>query len=419
MIVTLMALFTLYAVLKLYISVMQIGYIKERMKGEAVLMSPRRFHDAALYAVEREKLSMVSTLIEYVLFVLWIGALLVWLADATMTLSPIMQSIVVVMGFVLIGGIVSLPLEWYGKFVIDAHFGFNRSSYAQYIKDTLIATLLTLIFGSLVIAGVHLIIANATLWWLWSFGFIFAVVIAINMLFPTVRALFFDKLTPLQDAELDAQIAQMMRETGFQSSGVFVSDASKRDAKLNAYFGGLGRSKRVVLFDTLLQKLNHKELLAVLGHELGHFAHGDIYKNIASVGAMLFVMFAFFGNLPESLYLELGIAETPGIVMVLFLLLMSPLGFVMMPLMGLLSRHNEFEADREGARLGGSEYLVGALKKLVEENKSFPYTHPLYLFFYTTHPLVLERLKALGADLGAQSESHEVDDLGGLWPSGR
>ncbi len=416
MIVTLMALFTLYVVLKLYVSVMQIGYINERKKSEAVLMSARNFHDAALYATARERLSMVSTLIEYALFLFWMGGLLVWFADVTMGLSPMLQSVAVVMGFVLIGGIVSLPLEWYGKFVIDARFGFNRSTYAQYIKDTLVSTFLSLLFGSLVVAGVHAIIANAALWWLWSFLFIFAVIIAINMLFPTMRALFFDKLTPLEDKELDAQIAQMMEATGFQSSGVFVSDASKRDAKLNAYFGGIGKTKRVVLFDTLLQKLNHKELLAVLGHELGHFAHGDIYKNIAAVGLMLLVMFALFGNLPESLYLEMGIAEAPYSVMVLFLLLMSPLGFVMMPLMGMLSRHNEFEADRKGSELGGAEHLVGALKKLVSENKSFPYSHPLYIFFHTTHPPVLERLKALGADLTSADEVHEVDDLGGLWP---
>ena len=137
----------------------------------------------------------------------------------------------------------------------------------------------------------------------------------------------------------------------------------------------------------------------------GHFAHGDLYKNIGLVGAMLFVMFALFGNLPESLFLELGIASTPAVVMVLFMLFMPLLSFIMMPLMGIVSRHNEFEADKTGAELGGQLYLAEALKKLVTENKSYPLSHPIYIFFHYTHPPVLERLKELGYDIQADKKS--------------
>jgi STE24 endopeptidase len=200
-----------------------------------------------------------------------------------------------------------------------------------------------------------------------------------------------------------------MAKTGFVSSGVFISDASKRDARLNAYFGGLGKSKRVVLFDTLIQKLSPSELIAVLGHELGHFAHGDLYKNIAMVGAMLFAMFALFGNLPETLYMELGVAQRPQIIMMLFILLLPVVSFIMMPIMGLVSRHNEYEADQTGAELGGAEHLVNALKKLVAENKSFPLSHPLYRFFHTTHPPVVERIRALGADIYVKTDSGYAD----------
>ena len=143
--------------------------------------------------------------------------------------------------------------------------------------------------------------------------------------------------------------------------------------------------------------------MAVLGHELGHFAHGDIYKNIAMVGVMLFGMFAIFGNLPESLYLELGIPQEPYLSMILLLLFMPVLGFIMMPIMGIVSRHNEYEADQMGSELGGpsgSIELANALQKLVAENKSFPLSHPLYIFFHYTHPPVLERLKELGVDIG-------------------
>jgi STE24 endopeptidase len=313
------------------------------------------------------------------------------------------MNIAIVMSFVIINYIISLPFSYYEKFVLDAKFGFNKSSLGQWIKDTLISFVMTLVLGSLIVWGIYEIIANFALWWLWSFAFIFAVVIMINMLYPAFRAMFFDKLTPLQDEALDSKIQTLMDRTGFVSSGVFVSDASKRDARLNAYFGGFGKAKRVVLFDTLLKKLTTKELLAVLGHELGHFAHGDIYKNIALVGAMLFAMFALFGNLPDSLYLELGLVKEPYIIMILLMLFMPVLGFIMMPVMGAISRHNEYAADKMGSELGGSAgsiELANALKKLVQENKSFPLSHPLYIFFHYTHPPVIERLKELGVDVG-------------------
>jgi STE24 endopeptidase len=245
------------------------------------------------------------------------------------------------------------------------------------------------------------------MWWLWSFLFIFGVIVLINMLFPTIRALFFDKLSPLEDKELDAQISTLMQKTGFKSSGVFVSDASKRDARLNAYFGGLGKTKRVVLFDTLLQKLTNRELLAVLGHELGHFAHGDIYKNIGVMGGMLLIMFALFGNLPAAFFMALGLPDTPAVLMILFMLFIPLISFIVMPVMGIISRHNEYEADKSGAELGGKIYLAEALKKLVTENKSYPLSHPVYIFFYYTHPPVMERLKALGYD-------ENVDTAAGL-----
>ncbi len=267
---------------------------------------------------------------------------------------------------------------------------------------------MTLIFGSLVVWGIYEIITNLTLWWLWSFIFIFGVIVLINMLYPAFRATFFDKLTPLKDEDLDEKIKELMDKTGFVSSGVFVSDASKRDARLNAYFGGFGKAKRVVLFDTLIEKLTTKELLAVLGHELGHFAHGDIYKNIALVGAMLFAMFGIFGNLPDTLYMEMGLSKEPYVLMILLMLFMPVLGFIMMPIMGIVSRHNEYEADKMGSELGGPAgaiELANALRKLVTENKSFPLSHPLYIFFHYTHPPVIERLKELGVDIDETQNS--------------
>lgn len=406
---TIIGIYTFYILVRLYVSVMQIGYINQIKRRGAVLMGEREYLDAANYAVAKEKLGMLETFVEFGLFLIWIGGLMRWLDEAFAVQSESVHAIAVVMGMVLINSLVQLPFGWIAKFKIDAQYGFNRSSVAQFVKDTLISTLLTIVIGSLMVWIVAMIITSSALWWLWTFVFIFAVVIAINMFFPTIRALFFDKVTPLENPELREQIETLMAKTGFVSSGVFISDASKRDARLNAYFGGLGKSKRVVLFDTLIQKLSPSELIAVLGHELGHFAHGDLYKNIVMVGAMLFAMFALFGNLPETLYMELGVAQSPQIIMMLFILLLPVVSFIMMPIMGLVSRHNEYEADQTGAELGGAEHLVNALKKLVAENKSFPLSHPLYRFFHTTHPPVVERLRALGADIYVQIDSGYAD----------
>ncbi len=402
MLATLVALYTLYLIVSLYTSVMQIGFINQAKRKSALLLSPSEYLKAGNYAVEKEKLSIVNSFVDYLLFIAWIGFGIAYLEKSFFMENEAMMSVAIVMGFVLINAFISLPFSYYEKFVLDQKYGFNKSSVKLFIKDTLITFIMTLVLGSLVVWGIYAIMTALELWWLWSFAFLFGVVLLINMFFPTVRALFFDKVTPLENEELKEEIQTLMEKTGFVSSGVFVSDASKRDARLNAYFGGLGKSKRVILFDTLIEKLTTRELLAVLGHELGHFAHGDIYKNIAMVGVMLFGMFALFGNLPESLYMELGLSESPHIVMILLLLFMPVLGFIMMPIMGIVSRHNEYEADKMGSELAGAAgeiELANALQKLVTENKSFPLSHPVYIFFHYTHPPVLERLKALGVDL--------------------
>ena len=401
-------IYTLYIFISIYTSVMQIGYINIAKRKQAVLLTQSEFLTAGNYAVAKEKLALINYFVDFIFFLLWISVGIEFLYNQFFTLEPVYMNIMIVMGFVVINSILALPFAYYEKFVLDTKFGFNKSTLGQWVKDTLISFAMTLVFGTLVVWGIYEIITTFTLWWLWSFVFIFSVVIGINMLYPAFRAMFFDKLVPLEDEALDSEIQTLMDKTGFVSSGVFVSDASKRDARLNAYFGGFGKAKRVVLFDTLLEKLTTKELLAVLGHELGHFAHGDIYKNIALVGGMLFVMFAVFGNLPESLYMEFGLSQEPYLIMILLMLFMPVLGFIMMPIMGIVSRHNEYAADKMGSELGGEAggiELANALQKLVTENKSFPLSHPLYIFFHYTHPPVLERLKELGVAIGDTDKS--------------
>ena len=261
MLMTITGIYTLYVLITIYTSVMQIGYINQAKRKTPVLLGASDFLKAGNYAVAKEKLSIVNSFVDYLLFIVWMGFGVKALQENIMFDNETVLNIAVVMGFVIINSLISLPFGYYEKFVLDKEFGFNKSSVGLWIKDTLISFVMTLVFGSLVVWGIYAIIVNFDLWWLWSFVFIFAVVILINMLYPAFRATFFDKLTPLQDEELDGSIKELMDKTGFVSSGVFVSDASKRDARLNAYFGGFGKAKRVVLFDTLIEKLTTKNSL--------------------------------------------------------------------------------------------------------------------------------------------------------------
>ncbi len=408
MIELLSVIFFLYVLIKVYISVMQIGFVSRAKHMNPVLMTPSRYMKAANYLISTERVKIVETLIEYALFVFWLSWGIRWLDTLTWNLDPILQAVIAVNLFLIVNYIVELPFSIYKTFVIDERFKFNNMTPDLFISDQLKSGLMTLVIASILSAAIAWIIMHVPMWWFFSFLLIFAVIVLVNLLYPTVIAPMFNKFTPLENEELSAKIKELLEKSGFESEGVFVVDASKRDSRLNAYFGGLGKSKRVVLFDTLLNKLNDKELLAVLGHELGHFKHHDIYKNIGMLGGILFVGFYIFGHIPTGFFMELGVRETPAMLMVLFMLLISVFLFLFMPIISFVSRKNEYEADRYASRLCNASDLVSALKKLVDENQSFPKAHPLTIFFYYSHPPIVERLKALGDKSVAVDKSDEA-----------
>jgi STE24 endopeptidase len=392
------AIYFAYIVLKLYISVMQIGFISKEKHNQAFLLTQEEYLKAGNYSISKEKLVIISLLIDYALFVFWFRDGF-QLLENYLSLYLTNESLITVsflMSFFLINSIFGLPLDIYSKFKLDEKYGFNRSTWKLYVSDKIKALFLTVVFGSPIILAISFFIETFEFWWLWAFIFIFGLAILINMIYPTLIAPIFNKMTPLDDEELNSKIKNLLSKVGFKSSGVFVVDASKRDSRLNAYFGGFGKTKRVVLFDTLLEKLNTPELLAVLGHELGHFKHGDIYKNIIMMGILLFSVFAILGNLPEELFFLLGVENKSYILIAVILLLMPLFEIFFVPIMGLVSRHNEYKADEVGSELSGNSlFLSEALKKLVIENKHFPKSHKIYIFFNYTHPPISERLEAL------------------------
>lgn len=391
--------FCLYFALQMYTSFMQIGFVQDSKRKRAIILSTKKYHEAANYAIEKEKIALVSQFYDFVIFIVWLGFGLKFLDSIIQIDSNILKAVVFVDAFIIINWVLGVPFDLYKTFKLDKKYEFSNITKELYIKDTLKSAFLFLVFGSLVIAGIAYIIESFPAWWIFGFIFIFAVIILINMLYPVIRDKMFDKFEKLKDSELEAKIETLLKEVGFKSSGVYSVDASKRDNRLNAYFGGLGSTKRVVLFDTLVEKLTHNELLAVLGHELGHFKNGDILKNIGIMGFVMFVFFAIFGNLGDSLFLNLGINNEAYAIITIFMMFSGVLSFFLMPLISLISRHNEYAADDFGSNLTKKEDLVSALLKLANENRSFPLSHKLYIFFYYSHPPLVERFKELGYDV--------------------
>jgi STE24 endopeptidase len=208
----------------------------------------------------------------------------------------------------------------------------------------------------------------------------------------------FHKFTPLEDKNLKESIEDLMKKAGFVSSGIFVSDASKRDTRLNAYFGGFGKTKRVVLFDTLIEAITKEELLAVLAHELGHFYHRHLYKGMFATNIVFLIFFFVFGNIPPSLFSEIGIIYDSSNIILISMILFAPLSFFVMPIMNYIYRVNEFEADKYSKESINKIYLIEALTKLSTKNSAFPKAHKLYTIFHHTHPLVVDRIAKLNGE---------------------
>jgi len=396
MLLTIGIIYFLYIITKIYVSVMEVGFVAKAKHDKPVILIPSNYVKAAEYKVKSQRASMLSDLVDYMMFIFWIGFGLKWLESSITSPDLAIKSVWFILAFLAINYIVSLPFSLYQTFYLDKEFGFSNMDAKLYTIDSIKSIAMTAIFGGVVVWLISKIVINFENWWIWGFSLIFGIVLIINMIYPTFIAPIFNKFTILEDTDLKSSIETLLLKVGLKTEGVYTIDASKRDNRLNAYFGGLGKSKRVVLYDTLVEKLSKNELLAVLGHELGHFKNRDIIKNIALTAGLLFVMFAIFGNLPDDLFLEVGVEKTPYAILAFFMIFSPIISFFYMPIMGAVSRANEYKADEFGSECESQETLASALKKLANENKSFPKSSPLFTFFYYTHPPLVDRLRRLG-----------------------
>lgn len=305
--------------------------------------------------------------------------------------------------FAAIGGLLDLPLEWYATFRIEQRFGFNRMTLKMWITDMAKGTAVGAVIGLPLAALMLWIMAESGgLWWLWAWVAWVAFNLTLLVLYPTVIAPIFNKFEPLADDALRARVQALMQRCGFATKGLFVMDGSKRSAHANAYFTGLGVAKRVVFFDTLLQRLTPGEVEAVLAHELGHFKHKHVLQRMAGIFGFSLAGLALLGWLAgqSGFYAGLGVAPNlaapnDALALLLFMLALPPITFFVSPLLAHFSRRHEFQADAYACAQADGRDLARALLKLHEDNASTLTPDPVYVRFYYSHPPASERLAAL------------------------
>jgi STE24 endopeptidase len=309
----------------------------------------------------------------------------------------------------LIGGLIDLPAEWIATFRIEQRFGFNRSSqrlwWVDQAKGVLLGAALGLPLAALVL---WIMAASGGLWWLWAWAALVGFNLLMLVLYPTVIAPLFNKFEPLADAALAERVQALMRRCGFAAKGLFVMDGSRRSAHGNAYFTGLGAAKRVVFFDTLLNKLTPTEVEAVLAHELGHFKLRHVPKTMTGLFAGSLAALALLGWLAgqSGFYAGLGVspnlmAPNDALALLLFMIALPSFSYFLSPMAARLSRRHEFEADAYACAQADGRALASALLKLHADNASTLTPDPLYVRFYYSHPPASERLAALPAPLSA------------------
>jgi len=307
--------------------------------------------------------------------------------------------------FTLVGGLLELPFDLWSTFRIEQRFGFNRSTWRIVLGDLAKGLVLGAAIGLPLAALVLWIMASAgPWWWLWAWGTWTAFNLLIMVLYPTVIAPLFNRFTPLPDGPLKDGVQALMARCGFAAKGLFVMDGSRRSAHGNAYFTGLGAAKRVVFFDTLLEKLNPAEVQAVLAHELGHFKHRHVTQRLVLMSALSLAGLALLGWLSgqAGFYAGLGVrpnlaAPNDALALILFLSVVPVFGYFVSPLLAQLSRRHEFQADAYASAQASAADLASALLKLHQDNAATLTPDPVYVRFYYSHPPASERLAALRA----------------------
>ncbi|HEY7218119.1 MAG TPA: M48 family metallopeptidase [Candidatus Binatia bacterium] len=299
----------------------------------------------------------------------------------------------------LVFSIANLPVGLYSTFGLESKFGFNKTTIGLYIADKVKGLVIGLLIGiPFLLVVLWLMDVMGRYWWIWVFGFIVVFELVMIVIFPTLIAPWFNKFEPLKQGELRDRILALARQIGFKTSGIYAMDGSKRSSHSNAYFTGIGKSKRIVLFDTLIDHMTIDQGLAVLAHEMGHYKLNHIRRMLVIQTVFLFIGLYLLSLLVNyrPLFSAFGLAPSNHAALVLFSLLSGPATFYLGPLMNFISRKHEYEADRFAAlTLHDGKPMEEALINLTVKNLSNLTPHPWYSAYHYSHPTPVERVNAI------------------------
>lgn len=351
---------------------------------------------AADYSISRTRLGMVALALDtaVVLGFTLLGGLQ-WLDSGIRAqVSGIWAGLGLLGAAALISSLIELPLSWYRQFVLEESFGFNRMTPALFWTDWIKGLLVGALIGG-PLAAVVLTLMNAAgdLWWAYAWAVWTGFSLLLMVLYPTVIAPLFNKFTPLESGDMRTRIENLLQRCGFAAGGLFVMDGSRRSAHGNAYFTGFGKAKRIVFFDTLLERLNPGQIEAVLAHELGHFKKRHVLRHLVLnfiVSALTLWLLAQLMQRPW-FYTGLGVqpqllGDNSAMALMLFFMVMPYFSFPFKPVMAALSRRHEYEADAYAASQTNAQDLVDALVRLYEDNASTLTPDPVHSLFYDSHP---------------------------------
>jgi STE24 endopeptidase len=298
--------------------------------------------------------------------------------------------------------LLSIPLQWYSTFVLEERFGFNKTTTATFWTDKLKGYLLALVLGGPIVSLLlYLIVSLGPGFWIYFLIVISGFSLFINIFYTSLILPLFNKLTPLPDGELKMAIQSYSRNVAFPLSNIFVIDGSKRSSKSNAFFSGLGKKKKIVLYDTLIKNHSTEELVSILAHEVGHYKKKHVIQNyilsILQSALMLFLLSKMITN--EQLSLALGGTDLSiHLNLLAFGMLYTPVSKLLGVFHNILSRKNEYEADAYAAETASGTALVSALKNLSLDNLSNLWPHKWFVFFHYSHPPLVQRLRAIQSD---------------------
>ena len=414
------AAMTMWTAVSVWLSVRQITCVRSHRDtvpadfSASVTLDEHR--KAADYTVAHERFANVSAVWDFAVSVAWVlgGFNLLYGAMASIVPPSLGLGVVFLIATIAVGALLSLPLNIYKTFVLEQKFGFNRTTPLTFAADKLKGWAIALAIAvPLLFACLWAMRAFTGLWWLWTWFGVLALMLAAPAVYVRLIAPRFNTFTPLQEGDLRRRIETLLRRCGFRSSGLFSMDASRRSAHGNAYFIGFGNTKRIVLFDTLIEGNSPDEIEAVVAHELGHYRHGHVLLGMLRGAVIAFIVLAAFGWLTRQAWLlpSFGIVyHDDALALLACLLLNAMVGPLLAPIGNWISRRNEFQADDYARRHVAAAPMISALLKLSRDNASTLTPDALYALVHYSHPPVPIRIRhlheaeereAVGAQLGA------------------